>query len=436
MYGPGPSTTTGLSTNLPVTPAEVIPEVSTMWTVCGYTRPGRCRRWLDLLARLVAHQDGWARPFGDFNHRWLSRPVRADPAGQGSADGRWLGHPLHAATTDIPIGTLLAAVILDLAGQRAAPTSRSSRRSCSCSSPRHRRLADYDEHRWDRPDPGHHARDADDGGARGPARLAGPARRRPDRPPVGGRPRRSSPSCIVTAGAFVGGDVVYVFGNMVSRHAFRGAGTKWMHARSRATSRTWRTSPRRRRPRRGPASTTWSWSGSANGPRAPRRVRPRRRAIAQGFGRRWLPRSARGTAPGTGSRMDMSSAVRRCTTSRPMRSGRGRRRLRGPTHRLLGGAAPRRVRSARPLGHHLGMRPIDLPDPCLVVLIGAAGSGKSTFAARHFGPDEVLSSDAFRKAIRGRRGGPARVRRGVSALHAALSARLSHAGCPSSMQRT
>ena len=33
---------------------------------------------------------------------------------------------------------------------------------------------------------------------------------------------------IVTAGAYVGGDVVYVFGNMVSRHAFRGAGTKWI----------------------------------------------------------------------------------------------------------------------------------------------------------------------------------------------------------------
>ena len=32
----------------------------------------------------------------------------------------------------------------------------------------------------------------------------------------------------VTAGAFVGGDVVYVLGNMVSRHAFRGAGAKWL----------------------------------------------------------------------------------------------------------------------------------------------------------------------------------------------------------------
>jgi nitrite reductase/ring-hydroxylating ferredoxin subunit len=33
---------------------------------------------------------------------------------------------------------------------------------------------------------------------------------------------------IVTAGAYVGGDVAYVLGNMVNRHAFRGAGTKWV----------------------------------------------------------------------------------------------------------------------------------------------------------------------------------------------------------------
>ena len=33
---------------------------------------------------------------------------------------------------------------------------------------------------------------------------------------------------LVSAGAFVGGDVVYVLGNMVNHHAFRGAGTKWI----------------------------------------------------------------------------------------------------------------------------------------------------------------------------------------------------------------
>jgi len=39
---------------------------------------------------------------------------------------------------------------------------------------------------------------------------------------------------------------------------------------------------------------------------------------------------------------------------------------------------------------------ITLPEFCLVLLIGASGSGKSTFARTHFKPSEVLSSDACR----------------------------------------
>ncbi len=45
------------------------------------------------------------------------------------------------------------------------------------------------------------------------------------------------------------------------------------------------------------------------------------------------------------------------------------------------------------------MTVIDLPDPSLVVLIGASGSGKSSFAARHFKPTEVLSSDFCRGLV-------------------------------------
>jgi protein phosphatase len=44
---------------------------------------------------------------------------------------------------------------------------------------------------------------------------------------------------------------------------------------------------------------------------------------------------------------------------------------------------------------------VRLDDPCLVVLVGAAGSGKSTLAARLFRPDEILSSDAYRKLVSG-----------------------------------
>src|SRR5258706_10982325 len=45
--------------------------------------------------------------------------------------------------------------------------------------------------------------------------------------------------------------------------------------------------------------------------------------------------------------------------------------------------------------------PIDIPVPGLVVLIGAAGAGKTTLAARLFEPSDLVSSDALREAVSG-----------------------------------
>jgi protein phosphatase len=42
---------------------------------------------------------------------------------------------------------------------------------------------------------------------------------------------------------------------------------------------------------------------------------------------------------------------------------------------------------------------ITIPELCLVTLVGVSGSGKSTFAARHFGPTEIVSSDFCRKLV-------------------------------------
>jgi protein phosphatase len=42
---------------------------------------------------------------------------------------------------------------------------------------------------------------------------------------------------------------------------------------------------------------------------------------------------------------------------------------------------------------------ISVPDLCLVALVGASGSGKSSFAREHFKPTEVLSSDFFRGLV-------------------------------------
>lgn len=42
---------------------------------------------------------------------------------------------------------------------------------------------------------------------------------------------------------------------------------------------------------------------------------------------------------------------------------------------------------------------LTIPEGGLVLLIGAAGSGKSTFARKHFAATEIVSSDALRAAV-------------------------------------
>jgi nitrite reductase/ring-hydroxylating ferredoxin subunit/uncharacterized membrane protein len=176
---------------------------------------------------LVTAQDGWARPLGDFNHRWLNglfRPIR--PL-KDFLNGTWIGHPLHAAATDIPVGALLLTVVLDVLGQTAAADVALVVTILFMLAAAVTGAADYTD---------------TDGSARVRATvhstlmvvallllLISLALRA-----TGGTDRTIAIALsfigflIVTAGAFVGGDVVYLFGNMVSRHAFRGSGTKWV----------------------------------------------------------------------------------------------------------------------------------------------------------------------------------------------------------------
>jgi predicted kinase len=55
--------------------------------------------------------------------------------------------------------------------------------------------------------------------------------------------------------------------------------------------------------------------------------------------------------------------------------------------------------AADDLGGRSVSRTIVLPDDALVLLVGIAASGKSTFAERHFAPSQVISSDALRAMI-------------------------------------
>ena len=180
-----------------------------------------------LLARLVALNDRWAQPLGDFNHRWLTALFRPLGPVKDLLNGRWLGHPLHSAITDLPIGLLLGTVVLDLVGQPAAADIALVLTIVTMLLAALAGLADYSD---------------TDGTARTRStthatlmtvafvvlivslvlRAGDPADRiLPIALSILG-------FLVVTAGAFIGGDVVYVLGNMVDRHAFRGAGTRWI----------------------------------------------------------------------------------------------------------------------------------------------------------------------------------------------------------------
>lgn len=180
-----------------------------------------------LLIRLIDAQGAWARPLGEFNRRWLSAIYDRIGPLKDLLHGRWLGHPLHAATTDIPIGALTVTIVLDLLGQRSAADAALVVGIVFMVLSAISGAADYTD---------------TDGNALTRAtvhsvlmvvalvvyvvslilRAGDPADRTvPVVLSIVGY-------VVLTAGAYVGGDLVFQLGNMVSRHAFRGAGGKWI----------------------------------------------------------------------------------------------------------------------------------------------------------------------------------------------------------------
>jgi nitrite reductase/ring-hydroxylating ferredoxin subunit/uncharacterized membrane protein YtjA (UPF0391 family) len=179
------------------------------------------------LLRLIDAQAGWAGPLGDFNRRWLAAIYDRIGPLKDLAHGRWLGHPLHGATTDIPIGALTVTVVLDLLNQRSAADVALVVGILFMVLSAVSGAADYTD---------------TDGTALMRATvhsvlmvvalvlyLVSLALR------AGAPADRALPVTlsivaylVMTAGAYVGGDVVYALGNMVDRHAFGGRGTKWL----------------------------------------------------------------------------------------------------------------------------------------------------------------------------------------------------------------
>jgi len=180
-----------------------------------------------LVTRIVDAQAGWAKPFGEFNHRWLSalfgpiRPIKD------LLNGTWLGHPVHSAATDLPIGALTVAIVLELVGQHTAADIALVVAVVSILGSVVTGLADYTD-------------------------VDGTARMRATVHATvmlislvlfvvsllmrgGNSADRSLPTILVllgfatiSLGAAIGGDLVYLIGTNVNRHAWRGAGAKWL----------------------------------------------------------------------------------------------------------------------------------------------------------------------------------------------------------------
>jgi nitrite reductase/ring-hydroxylating ferredoxin subunit len=177
--------------------------------------------------RLIDAQARWAKPFGDFNHRWLTALFRPMRPVKEFLHGRWLGtHPLHAAATDLPIGALTVAVVLEVIGQPSAAGIALIVGLLGMAASTVTGLADYTD---------------TDGSARTKATvhatimvvglvvLLGSVVAR-----AGGEAGATVAAgllvvgyLVVVGGAYIGGDVVFALGNMVDRHAWRGRGTKW-----------------------------------------------------------------------------------------------------------------------------------------------------------------------------------------------------------------
>jgi nitrite reductase/ring-hydroxylating ferredoxin subunit/uncharacterized membrane protein len=179
------------------------------------------------VTRAVDAQSRWSKPLGDFNHRWLSALFHPIHPIQNFLNGTWLGHPVHAVVTDVPIGAMTVSIVADLINQPVVADVSLVLGILAMIASAVTGLADYTEV---------------DGTARNRAtvhsvvmvaslvlyaislliRSGQPADRLlPILLAVAGY-------LLLSLGAAIGGDLVYLIGTNVNRHAWRGAGAKWI----------------------------------------------------------------------------------------------------------------------------------------------------------------------------------------------------------------
>jgi len=182
------------------------------------------RRWLE---PVLNAQAVWADPLGDVMQRIFRTIYGPFPALRDFLHGTWLGHPLHPALTDVPIGAFIVAFVLDLAGQSAGATWAIGVGFITMLAAAVAGYADYiDLSGTSKRFGSLHATSMLVAAVLYLVSLG--AR-------VGWWPLGESGAVLsadlglllVLVGAYLGGDLVFNLGSQVDRHAWRGGGTKW-----------------------------------------------------------------------------------------------------------------------------------------------------------------------------------------------------------------
>jgi len=76
-----------------------------------------------VIERILDAQAVWADPLGKLFVAIFAALYKPIPALKDLLNGVWLGHPLHPAITDVPIGAFVVALVLDVMGARPAATT-------------------------------------------------------------------------------------------------------------------------------------------------------------------------------------------------------------------------------------------------------------------------------------------------------------------------
>ncbi|MDA8201771.1 MAG: Rieske (2Fe-2S) protein [Chloroflexi bacterium] len=179
------------------------------------------------IERLIDGQAGWARPVGEWNQRWLMEFFGRTRPLKDMLNGVWLGHPVHPAVTDVPVGALMAGAVLDMAGlERAADIALATAVAGMAASAATGAADAVDAYGRPQVQATVHASIM---GASLTACLLSLGLRATKSRAL--RPIAVALSLAgyagVAAGAYVGGELTYGSGNMVDRHAWETRTAKW-----------------------------------------------------------------------------------------------------------------------------------------------------------------------------------------------------------------